>query len=106
MALMCEECKCSTYLNEETGMYSCESGCACCNDPDYESDWDIHLRMMNQVREYIKLYKTSLEQDLEQLNKEASLIWDDGNEIEEVSLNGQILATNHILRYLDEVANV
>ena len=70
MALMCEECKCSTYLNEETGMYSCENECACCNDPDYESDWDTHLRIMKQVREYVNLHFISLNQDNDRINKE------------------------------------
>lgn len=31
MALMCEECKCSTYFNETLQDYSCENGCSCCN---------------------------------------------------------------------------
>ena len=59
--------------------------------------------MPNQLIEYIKLHKISLEQDLEQLNNDKSLVWDDGNEIEEVSLNGQILALNHILQYAKEI---
>jgi hypothetical protein len=32
MAIMCEECKCSIYLDDNTGDYGgCESGCPCCN---------------------------------------------------------------------------
>ena len=102
MALMCEECKCSTYLNEDTGMYSCESGCACCNDLDYESDWDTHTRTMKQITEYLKLHKLSLEQDLSKLNclNEFGQIW---QQDEIVNIGGQIIATNHILKYIDEL---
>ena len=100
MAMMCEECKCSTYLDEETGMYSCENECPCCNDPEWESDWDAHLRIMNQIREYIKLHKLSLEQDKESLNKEYTDSYD------YVLNEGQIMATSHILDYIEEVTNV
>ena len=109
MALMCEECKCSTYLNEDTGMYSCESGCACCNDPDYESDWDTHLRIMKQVREYAKLHLLSLEQDSTKLIKQMNDIEDMDSdeykdlEIEDISLNGQMIGVSHLLRYMDEL---
>jgi len=112
MAMMCEECKCSTYLNEETDMYSCENECPCCNDPDYESDWDTHLRIMNQVREYVKLHFISLNQDNDRIQQELNDIEDMDSdeykfkEIEDVSISGQIIATCHILKYLDEVANV
>ena len=111
MALMCEECKCSTYLNEDTGMYSCESGCACCNDPDYESDWDTHLRIMKQVREYAKLHLLSLEQDSTKLIKQMNDIEDMDSdeykdlEIEDISLNGQIIATRHLLSVATDILN-
>ena len=109
MALMCEECKCSTYLNEETGMYSCENECPCCNDPDYESDWDTHLRIMKQVREYVNLHFISLNQDNDVINKELDAIVDMDSdeykfkEIEDISVSGQIIATSHILKYIDNV---
>mgnify|MGYP006287823009 CR=1 FL=1 len=61
--------------------------------------------MLNQVIEYAKISIISLEQDLEKLNEEASLIWDDGNEIEEVSLNGQIMGIRQILNYCQELTN-
>ena len=61
--------------------------------------------MLNQVIEYAKISIISLEQDLEKLNEEASLIWDDGNEIEEVSLNGQIVGIRQILRYCQDLTN-
>lgn len=105
MAMMCEECKCSTYLNEETGMYSCESGCPCCNDPDYVSDEE----MLYKIREYVSLHLISLNQDSERVQKELDQIEDlNGDEyenatIEDVSLTGQIIATSHILKYIDEV---
>ena len=109
MALMCEECKCSTYLNEETGMYSCESGCACCNDPEWESDWDIHTRITNQIVEYIKLHIVSLEQDSKQINSEMGEIEDlDSDEyktleIEDISNNGQLIASRHLLSVVNDI---
>lgn len=107
--MMCEECKCSTYLNEDTGMYSCENECLCCNDPDWESDWDTHLRMWNQLREYAKLHIISLEQDSAHIQKQMNEIEDMDSdeykdlEIEDISLNGQMIGVSHILRYLDEL---
>jgi hypothetical protein len=98
MAMMCEECKCSTYLNDETGMYSCENECPCCNDPDYESDWDQHLRIMKQVREYVNVHLISLNQDLESYQKE----YTDSEDYNLVL--GQIKSTSHILDYLDNLS--
>lgn len=95
MALMCEECKCTIYPGE-----GCDNGCPCCNDPDYISAED----MLTNLIEYIKLHKLSLEQDIEKLNKDRSVIWSDGNDIEEVSLNGQIIALSHILNYIDNAS--
>ena len=109
MAMMCEECKCSTYLNEDTGMYSCENECPCCNDPEWESDWDQHLRIMNTIREYAKLHILSLEQDSAKLQSEMNLIDDMDSdeykdlEIEDISLNGQMIGVSHILRYLNDL---
>jgi hypothetical protein len=31
MAAMCEECKCSTYYDEDKDTYHCENECVCCN---------------------------------------------------------------------------
>jgi hypothetical protein len=31
MASMCEDCKCSTYYDEEKDSYHCENECVCCN---------------------------------------------------------------------------
>lgn len=111
MAMMCEECKCSTYYNEELNQYSCENECPCCNDPDYESDFDMHLRIMKQVREYVNLHLISLEQDSEELQEQLDSVVIDADEfdelnIQDISINGQIFATRHILNYLDEVTNV
>jgi hypothetical protein len=100
MAMMCEECKCSTYLNEDTGMYSCESGCPCCNDPEWESDWDIHLRIIKQVREYIYLHKLSLEQDMDKLftfSGSAGVF----NDL--TFVQGEVQACQHILDYIDNI---
>lgn len=58
---------------------------------------------MNEMIEYIKLHITSLEQDSEKLNKEMDT-YDDLDcdeykdlEIEDISLNGQIMAAYHLL---------
>jgi len=59
-------------------------------------------------REYIKAHLISLEQDSEELQKEMGF-YDDYDsdeyqslEIEDVSLNGQMIACYHLLRVLDE----
>lgn len=31
MASMCEDCKCSTYYDQEKDSYHCENECVCCN---------------------------------------------------------------------------
>ena len=31
MASMCEDCKCSTYYDEDKDSYHCENECVCCN---------------------------------------------------------------------------
>ena len=49
MALMCDECKCSTYYNEETGLYSCENGCPCCNDPEWVSDSELLAKKLKEA---------------------------------------------------------
>jgi hypothetical protein len=109
MAMMCEVCKCSAYYNDELDMYSCENGCACCNDPDYESDWDAHTRIMKQIREYVKLTHLSLSQDSDEIQKqmddEKDLESDEYRqlEIQDIYLNGKIIATDHILKYLNEL---
>ena len=112
MAMMCETCKCSAYWNEDLQQYSCENECPCCNDPDYESDFDMHVRIVNQVREYAKLHLLSLEQDSAKLVSQMNDIEDMDSdeykdlEIEDISLNGQMIGVSHMLRYMDEVTNV
>jgi hypothetical protein len=63
---------------------------------------------LNTFREYIKAHLISLEQDSEELQKEMGF-YDDYDsdeyqslEIEDVSLNGQMIACYHLLRVLDE----
>jgi hypothetical protein len=58
---------------------------------------------MNQFIEYMKIHLISLEQDSEKLQSEMRMI-DDLNsdeywdlEIEDISLNGQMIATSHLL---------
>jgi hypothetical protein len=109
MASMCETCKCSTYYNEELDMFSCENECPCCNDPDYESEWDIHLRLFKQLEEYAKLHIISLEQDSAHIEKQMNEIEDMDSdeykslEIEDISLNGQMIGVSHLLRYMKEL---
>jgi len=58
---------------------------------------------LNTLKEYIKLHLLSLEQDSEKLKSEMILIEDMNSdeywdlEIEDISLNGQMIATSHIL---------
>jgi hypothetical protein len=58
---------------------------------------------MNELIEYLKLHIISLEQDSEELEKEMGF-YDDLDcdefkdlEIEDISINGQLIATHHIL---------
>lgn len=103
MPLMCDECKCSTYYNEDTDLYSCENNCPCCNDPDYISDTDKLIKLI----EYIKIHKISLEQDSEELQEQLDSVVIDSDDfdelnIEDISINGQIISLGHILRYVEE----
>ena len=34
MASMCDDCKCSTYYDEDKDTYHCENECVCCNGSD------------------------------------------------------------------------
>jgi hypothetical protein len=63
---------------------------------------------LNTFHEYIKLHLLSLEQDSEELQKQMGF-YDDYDsdeyqslEIEDVSLNGQMIACYHLLGVLDE----
>lgn len=108
MASMCEECKCSTYYNEELDTYACENDCPCCHDPNWESDWDTHLRIMKQVREYVNIYLISLRQDSEELQEQLDSVVIDADEfdelnIQDIRLNGQMSAASHILDYIDNL---
>ena len=64
---------------------------------------------LQSFKEYVKLHLISLEQDSEFLEKQMdnySNYEDDEYrelEIEDISNNGQIIATNHLLRILEEV---
>ena len=54
-------------------------------------------RQFNQLIEYIKIHKLSLEQDLESLNKEYTDSYD------YVTKEAQISVLNHILQYAKEI---
>lgn len=53
MAVMCEMCKCSIYLEDmpdgsrEYG--GCESGCECCNNPNWVSEADEVRETLRKV---------------------------------------------------------
>ena len=63
---------------------------------------------LNTFKEYIKLHLLSLEQDSEELQKQMGFYDDldsdeyEGLEIEDISLNGQMIACYHLLGVLDE----
>ncbi len=63
---------------------------------------------LNTFREYIKAHIISLEQDSEELQKEMGFYEEfESNEyqaleIEDVSINGQLIACYHLLGVLDE----
>ena len=58
---------------------------------------------LNTLKEYMKLHLLSLEQDSDKIKSEMILIEDMNSdeywdlEIEDISLNGQMIATSHIL---------
>jgi hypothetical protein len=52
---MCEECKCTVYIDEVTGENKCDNGCECCNDPEYISPSDALASVI--VKAQLALYK-------------------------------------------------
>ena len=63
---------------------------------------------LNTFKEYIKLHLISLEQDSEELEKQMGF-YDDLDsdeykdlEIEDISINGQMIACYHLLEVIDE----
>jgi hypothetical protein len=64
---------------------------------------------MNELIEYIKLHLISLEQDSQKLQSEMNLIEDMNSdeywdlEISDISLNGQMIATAHLLSVADDI---
>jgi hypothetical protein len=67
------------------------------------------FRLMNELIEYIKLHLISLEQDSQKLQSEMNLIEDMNSdeywdlEIADISLNGQMIATAHLLSVADDI---
>lgn len=104
MAMMCDICKCSTYLDEDTGMYSCENECPCCNDPDFVSDEDMLVGLI----EFIQKLSVDLNKEDDTLNAELDAIEDMNSddykfkEIEQISNMGKILGINKVLAYIEE----
>lgn len=66
---------------------------------------------MNQLIEYMKIHLISLEQDSEALQVEMDLFEEmESNEyqaleIEDISINGQIIATRHLLSVATDIMN-
>ena len=67
---------------------------------------------MNQLIEYMKLHLISLEQDSAKIQSEMNLIDDWGSkayndvEIEDISLNGQMIATAHLLSVARDILGI
>jgi len=68
-----------------------------------------YINRIGQLKEYIKLHLISLEQDSEDLEKrmDAYENYEDDEyrelEIEDISTNGQIIATRHILSVVEDI---
>jgi len=67
------------------------------------------VTLTNQLIEYMKLHLISLEQDSQKLQSEMNLIEDMNSdeywdlEIADISLNGQMIATAHLLSVADDI---
>ena len=99
------------------GLYD-ESWCADCGKSQPYSPDDVICgecatesadMRSNEVIEYIKLHLISLEQDSDKIQEQMNLIEDlDSDEmryleIEDISTNGQIFATRHILSVVADI---
>lgn len=95
------------------GMYD-ESWCSSCGKSQPYSDEEVTCGECAQEESgklinYMKIHLLSLEQDSEKINAEMNLIEDWGSkeyrdlEIEDISLNGQMIGVSHILRYAKEL---
>jgi hypothetical protein len=71
-----------------------------------------YIRRTGQLIEYIKLHLISLEQDSQKLQSEMNLIEDMNSdeywdlEIADISLNGQMIATAHLLSVAADILGV
>ena len=63
------------------------------------------LTQSSKFIEYMKIHLISLNQDLEEVINGKSVIWNDGNNDQEISLNGQIVATEHLLSVATDIMN-
>ena len=93
----CQSCGCSiTYGQEECG--------DCANEGHYQDKV--------KLIEYIKLHLISLEQDSEKIQEQMNLIDDLESdemrflEIEDISTNGQIFATRHLLSVASDILGI
>ena len=93
----CQSCGCSiTYGQEECG--------DCANEGHYQDKV--------KLIEYIKLHLISLEQDSEKIQEQMNLIDDLESdemrflEIEDISTNGQIFATRHLLSVAADILGI
>ena len=71
-----------------------------------------YIRRTGQLIEYIKLHLISLEQDSQKLQSEMNLIEDMNSdeywdlEIADISLNGQMIATAHLLSVASDILGI
>jgi hypothetical protein len=54
----------------------------------------------------MKIHLISLEQDLEKLLSNKSVIWGDGSKDQEIYLNGQIYATRHLMSVATDILSI
>lgn len=68
--------------------------------------------MSNQLIEYMKLHLISLEQDSEEINSKMDSTEDWGSdeykvlEVMDISINGQIIATRHLLSVASDILGI
>jgi len=86
------------------GIHYTEDESAMCHNCNEEGYVELETRS-SKFMEYLKAYLNSLEQDLEKLLSNKSVIWGDGSKDQEIYLNGQIHATRHILSVATDIMN-
>ena len=62
--------------------------------------------MNDKLIEYMKIHLISLEQDKQLIYDKPFSIWSDEDEIEDISLNGQIIATRHLMSVATDIMDI